>query len=130
MNGIVYRFRSIGAHSATHAHMPDLGAAANRAEIERSNARFKAELGFVPALFAYPFGEASRALAALAAETGRYAAAFGQHSGVVHGGGDFFYLPRFAINEHYGALDRLRLAARALPRLIAREIALVSPTSA
>jgi peptidoglycan/xylan/chitin deacetylase (PgdA/CDA1 family) len=105
---------TIGAHSAAHPHMAASDAARNRAEIQRSNARFRAELGMVPGLFAYPYGEMSRAVGALVAEAG-YKAAFGQQSGVIDAGSDFFYLPRFAINEQYGAMDRFRLAARALP---------------
>lgn len=106
---------TIGAHSASHLHMPDRDAATNRAEIEKSNARFKAELGAVPALFAYPFGEMSRAIGTLVAEVGGYVAAFGQHSGVIHTTSNILYLPRFALNEHYGNLDRFRLASNALP---------------
>jgi peptidoglycan/xylan/chitin deacetylase (PgdA/CDA1 family) len=105
---------TIGAHSASHLHMAANDAAKNRADIERSNARFRAELGAVPAIFAYPYGETSRAVSALVAEMG-YRAAFGQHSGVIGPQSDMFYLPRFALNEHYGTIDRFRLAARALP---------------
>jgi len=105
---------TIGGHSASHLHMAAGDAAANRADIERSHARFRAELGAVPAIFAYPYGEMSRAVGALVAEMG-YKAAFGQHSGVIGPQANMFYLPRFALNEHYGAIDRFRLAARALP---------------
>lgn len=105
---------TIGAHSAAHGHMPEQSLDANAAEIAASNARFQAELGAVPALFAYPYGETSRAIAGLMEKSG-YMAAFGQHSGVAWAGGDLYYLPRFALNETYGGLDRFRLAARALP---------------
>jgi len=105
---------TIGAHSAAHLHMPDNDAATNRTDVERSNARYRAELGAVPALFAYPYGEMGRAVGTLIADAG-YRAAFGQHSGVIDTDSNFFYLPRFALNEHYGAIDRFRLAARALP---------------
>jgi peptidoglycan/xylan/chitin deacetylase (PgdA/CDA1 family) len=105
---------TIGAHTASHLHMPDHDAARNRADIERSNARFRAELGQVPRLFAYPYGEMSRAVGALVSDAG-YDAAFGQHSGAIGAGSDMFYLPRFELNERYGKIDRFRLAARALP---------------
>jgi peptidoglycan/xylan/chitin deacetylase (PgdA/CDA1 family) len=116
---------TIGAHTASHGHMPERSMAENTAEIEKSNARFKAELGGVPGLFAYPYGEMSRAIGALAEKSG-YRAAFGQHSGVAWTDGNFYYLPRFALNEHYGDLDRFRLAARALP-LPARDIIPADP---
>ena len=104
----------IGSQTASHPHMPLLSPARNRAEIEKSNARFAAELGLRPALFAYPYGEASLAARRVVAGSG-FAAAFGQHSGAVHRGGDAFYMPRFALNEAYGGMERFRLAANALP---------------
>ena len=44
--------------------------------------------------------------------------AFGQHSGVLHSMADKFYLPRFAMNEAYGGIDRFRLAVNALPLVV------------
>lgn len=104
----------VGSQTASHPHMPLLPPARNRAEIEKSNARFAAELGLRPALFAYPYGEASLAVRRIVAGSG-FAAAFGQHSGAVHRRGDAFYMPRFALNEAYGGMERFRLAANALP---------------
>ncbi len=104
---------TIGAHSVSHAHLPMLDARAIKKEIDNANRRFEKELGFKPRLFAYPYGEASRAVMA-AAQSAGYMAAFSQYSGVAHGKSDFFYLPRFAMNERYGSLDRFRLAANAL----------------
>ena len=43
------------------------------------------------------------------------AAAFGQHSGVVATHTDRFNLPRYALNESYGAIDRFTLIADTLP---------------
>ncbi len=105
---------TIGAHTASHLHMIEASSQTIAEEIERSNARFKAELGFVPEIFAYPYGEASLAVRDAVKSAG-YGAAFGQHSGVIYGGSDFFNLPRFAINEHYGAIAEFRQRARALP---------------
>ena len=105
---------TIGAHTASHLHMIEASEKTIVEEIERSNARFKAELGFVPEIFAYPYGEASLAVRDAVKSAG-YGAAFGQHSGVIYSGSDFFNLPRFAINEHYGAVSEFRERARALP---------------
>ncbi len=104
---------TIGGHSAGHAHIAALGLDQARAEIAGSNARFKAELGAAPTLFAWPYGEFALRLKPLLAEGG-YVAAFGQHSGAIGPGADFAYLPRFALNEHYGEIGRFRLAANAL----------------
>jgi peptidoglycan/xylan/chitin deacetylase (PgdA/CDA1 family) len=105
---------TIGAHTASHLHMPRYGTQRNAETLAKSNARFEAELGRRPAVFAYPYGEASLEVQGVVRDAG-YVAAFGQHSGVLNRFEDFFYLPRFAVNETYGDLSRFRLAANALP---------------
>ena len=105
---------TIGSQTASHPHMPLRTAEQNTAELAKSNERFERELGARPTLFAYPFGENSRAVQTLVRDTG-FEAAFGQHSGVLYHGGDYFYMPRFAMNEAYGGLERFNLAANALP---------------
>jgi peptidoglycan/xylan/chitin deacetylase (PgdA/CDA1 family) len=116
---------TIGAHSASHLHMIGPSTDQITAEIDRSNARFHEELGLTPTLFAYPYGEMSLAVRDAVKGAG-FVAAFGQHSGVAEAGLDRFYLPRFSLNEQYGALSRFVLAANALP-LGAREIVPVEP---
>ena len=103
-----------GHHTVSHLHMPKASAPRIAAEIADAHGRFKTELGFRPKLFAYPYGEASLSVVA-AIKTAGFSAAFGQHSGVIGSTGDMYYLPRFAMNETYGDLGRLRLAINALP---------------
>ena len=103
----------IGAHTASHPHMIASGAARLDAEMQKSNARFKAELGTAPDFFAYPYGEAGGRERALALKSG-YRAAFGQHSGVFHTSSEATYIPRFALNESFGAIGRFRLVINAL----------------
>lgn len=105
---------TIGGHSQHHSHLPALEIKAVKAELSHSAQRFREELGFVPEIFAYPYGEANDAVIAAVREAG-YKAAFGQQSGAMHTESDFMYLPRFALNEHYGAMDRFVLAANSLP---------------
>ena len=111
---------TIGGHGAAHAHMPDLTREQIVRDIERSNIRYQQELGQVPTLFAYPFGEMSLA-ARDAVKAAGYLAAFGQHSGVAEAGLDLFFQPRFSFNEQFGAQARFVLAINALP-LGARDI--------
>ena len=103
-----------GAHTASHLHMTDASPTQNAAEIKKSNARLAAELGKVPSLFAYPFGEAGSEVIKTAS-VGGYSFYFGQHSGVVHPNSDFNYLPRFAMNEKFGSTDRFKLVINTLP---------------
>jgi peptidoglycan/xylan/chitin deacetylase (PgdA/CDA1 family) len=105
---------AIGSQTASHPHMPRLDPARALQELDTSNARFAAELGRRPDLLAYPYGEASLANQKVAREAG-FKAAFGQHSGAIGGSSGRYYLPRFAMNEKHGSLERLHLAASALP---------------
>jgi peptidoglycan/xylan/chitin deacetylase (PgdA/CDA1 family) len=104
----------IGHHGAAHAHLVGLSPADVVRDLDRASARFEAELGKVPDLFAYPYGEVSLAVREAVRAYG-FRAAFGQQSGPVHAGSDFHNLPRFALNERYGDADRFGLAIATLP---------------
>lgn len=105
---------TIGSQTHTHLHMARSSDARNSSDLEKSNARFKAELGEVPKIIAYPYGEYSLAVGKIAKDAG-FTAGFGQHSGVLHPNADMSYLPRFAMNENFGGVSRFRLAINALP---------------
>lgn len=105
---------TLGTKGASHSHLPALAPAAIADDLARARARFEAELGRAPELFAWPYGEMSSD-AAEAVRTAGFTAAFGQHSGPAWSKSDPFFLPRFAINETYGEPERFRLAARSLP---------------
>lgn len=105
---------TIGSQTASHPHLPDLDTDTVKLELDRAASRMTDELGEKPTLFAYPYGEYGQQIEKIVAERG-YAAAFGQQSGVVHATSDRFGLPRFALNETYGGIDRFRLTANALP---------------
>lgn len=105
---------TIGAHTGSHAHLPLLQPKRSVGEIKRSMDRLEAETGARPTLFAYPYGETSLAVRKQVTDAG-LGVAFGQHSGVLFPGADFLYLPRFALNETYGDMNRFKLAVNALP---------------
>lgn len=104
----------IGSQTVSHPHMPTESEARNRQELVASADRLEERLGRRPTLFAYPYGEASAAVMALASQAG-YTAAFGQHSGVANPTSPIFYLPRFPMNVNYGGIDRFRRVVDALP---------------
>ena len=119
-----------GHHSAAHPHMADGSAEAAEAEIARASAVWREKLGRLPALFAYPFGEASGETIEAVKKAG-FIAAFGQHSGAI--GPEMarhpverFYLPRFAFNEQWGEAKRFRQAVNTVPLPIA-DIAPLDP---
>lgn len=105
---------TIGSQTHTHLHMARSSETLNAADLEKSNARFQVELGAVPQIIAYPYGEYSLAVGKVAKEAG-FTSGFGQHSGVLHPNADMAYLPRFAMNENFGGVSRFRLAVNALP---------------
>ena len=103
---------SIGAHSHSHYHMADLSIDEVRNEIEISNNIFLKELGSIPPLFAFPYGEANEEIINLLKEY-KFKVAFGQHSGVINETSNLYYLPRFSLNERYAEIDRVKFAANA-----------------
>ena len=103
---------SIGAHSHSHYHMADLSVDKVRDEIEISNNIFLKELGSIPPLFAFPYGEANEEIINLLKEY-KFKVAFGQHSGVINETSNLYYLPRFSLNERYAEIDRVKFAANA-----------------
>lgn len=105
---------TMGSQTKSHPHLPTISLEEVKRELDGSNARFVAELGDRPALFAYPFGEFDLNIRDLVIDRG-FKAAFGQNSGVMHTLLDSFALPRFALNERFGGIDRFRLIANALP---------------
>lgn len=104
----------IGHHTASHLRMVDASVEVITQEIRKASSRYSKELGGVPQVFAYPYGEANLEVRGKIMEAG-FIAAVGQHSGIAHGNTDRFYLPRFSFNEKYGSIERLKLAATALP---------------
>ena len=105
---------TIGNQTASHSQMPTLGRERNDRDIKRASRRFEEELGARPELFAYPYGAMSLTVREVVLENG-FAAALGHHSGVIHPGSRFHFLPRFPMNEVHGDAERFRLAADALP---------------
>lgn len=105
---------TIGSQTASHPHLPEITLERVKLELDRAAQRLDDETGERPTLLAYPYGEYGLDIQRIVAERG-YAAAFGQQSGGIHAGNDRFGLPRFALNEAYGGIDRFRLTANALP---------------
>lgn len=113
----------IGNHSASHGHLiarrNNEGRAAwaerVQGDIERGRRRIAEEIGTEPALFAYPYGEDSQALAGLVARHHDFALA--QRSGAVGPHTDRLSVPRFPMASGFDGMERFAMAvnARALP---------------
>ena len=107
------KFAFIGHHSHTHDYLIDDTNDIFIKDIEKANKIFLKELGYIPNLFSYPFGEYSKFMRDYIAQNFDYA--FGQHSGVIDVNKDKFELPRFPMNEHYGEIDRFKSIINTFP---------------
>ena len=103
----------IGHHGAAHSHLLYEEGAGAQEDIERASTRFQEELGVVPDVFAYPYGEYDQGLINLVERLG-FKAAFAQYSGAAPIGGDLHAIPRFPVNERYGDLGRFRLISKSI----------------
>ncbi len=99
-------FSIIGHHSHSHEYLIDKSKEEFLKDIETANKIFKENLGYIPTLFSYPFGEYSKFMRDFIAKN--FKIAFGQHSGIIDVNKNRFELPRFPINEKYGELKRFQ----------------------
>ena len=96
----------IGNHSHTHDYLVNLTNNDFIKDIKLSNDSFIQNLGYNPIFFSYPFGEYNNFIKSHIAENFKFS--FGQHSGVIDINKNKYELPRFAINEKYGDLERFK----------------------
>ena len=106
-------FGIIGHHSHTHDYLIDKTDKEFISDIEKANEIFLKNLGYIPELFSYPFGEYSKFMKDYISKN--FKLSFGQHSGVIDVNKDKFELPRFPINEKYGELKRFNSLTKTLP---------------
>ena len=106
-------FAAIGHHSHSHEYLIDKSNSEFISDIEKANKLFLENIGYVPNIFSYPFGEYSEFMRNYISKNFDFA--FGQHSGVIDSNKEKFELPRFPINENYGKLDRFETIINTFP---------------
>ena len=106
-------FAMIGHHSHSHGYLIDETNDLFIEDIKKADKIFLKELGYIPSLFSYPFGEYSKFMKDYISQNFSYA--FGQHSGVIDLNKDKYELPRFPINENYGDLKRFNSILNSFP---------------
>ena len=106
-------FAVIGHHSHSHEYLINKSNQDFVRDIETANQIFKNEIGYIPKLFSYPFGEYSEFMRKYISKNFIYA--FGQHSGVIDVNKEKFQLPRFPINENYGEMKRFSSIIKTYP---------------
>ncbi len=98
----------IGHHGHAHAHMTEISVGDAMADLDFADNIYRQELGYVPDMFAFPYGEYSQDLFD-AIEDRNYHAAFAQYSSAASSRNNMLAIPRFAFNENYSDLDRFKL---------------------
>ena len=106
-------FVFIGHHSHSHEYLIDKTKNEFINDIETANKEFLKNLGYIPNLFSYPFGEYSEFMRQYISKNFDFA--FGQHSGVIDLNKNKFELPRFPINENYGEIERFSSIVKSYP---------------
>ncbi len=101
-----YDFVTIGHHSHSHDYLIDKTNDEFVSDINKANKLFIKNIGYIPELFSYPFGEHSKFMKDYISK--HFKLSFGQHSGVIDVNKDKFELPRFPINEKYGKIKRFK----------------------
>lgn len=90
-----------------------------RADLQHAQQRLQQELGTVPPLFAYPYGEYNLELQQIIHDLGW--PAFGQHSGVISHYADITALPRYPVAGRFANLDQFKTKVMSLPLPVTRE---------
>ncbi len=106
----------IGHHGHAHAHMTEISISDAVADLDIADNIYRQELGYVPDLFAFPYGEYSEGLIT-AIENRNYHAGFAQYSSTASSQNNMMAIPRFAFNENYSDIERFKLIinSRSLP---------------
>ncbi len=111
---------TIGNHTVNHLNLVNETEETLEREVTKAKQSFINNLGYSPDIFSYPYGEYSLKIKDFV-KNQQFKAAFGQQSGILYNEIDLYELPRFAMNEKYGSLERFKFAANALP-LAVKEI--------
>ena len=106
-------FAVIGHHSHSHEYLIEESNQNFIKDIEKANLIFNKNIGYIPKLFSYPFGEYSEFQRNYISNNFDFA--FGQHSGVIDVNKEKFQLPRFPINEKYGEINRFKSIINTYP---------------
>ena len=112
---------TIANHTLSHSHLVRKAEGESESdwlkrigqELQGTEDRLITELGRSPKLLAYPYGEFTSVTQKVVADMGLVA--FGQHSGAVDYRYDLTSLPRFPMNDNFGAMEQFKTKLASLP---------------
>lgn len=104
-------------HTSSHKNLLDLSSKEIRENIVEAEILIEEKIGKKPEILSYPYGESSENVEKIVDKL-NYKIAFSQHSSPIHLNENVLRLPRFAINDSYGSLERFKQIVNSKPLLL------------
>lgn len=115
----------IGNHSHSHDHFvnsQDAEIVENfHEDLKKSHELFSQHLGYIPTVYAYPYGEFRSEMVNIL-KGYNYQAAVAQNSGVIYQGSNFFALPRFPMAGNLVGINKFKEKAQMKALKIEKEL--------
>ena len=104
-------------HTTDHESLLKLEDGEIEMNLKKNQMIIDKRLGPQPKILSYPYGESSIRIENLVKQLG-YEMAFSQYSSPISRNENIFRLPRFALNEEFGSLERFKLILKAKPLMV------------
>ncbi len=114
LNEINDNFGSIENHTSNHSYANSISNEDFITIVKKASNEIKKNVGKKSELFSFPYGESSLEKEEEIEKLG-FALAFSQHSSHVTRNENLFRLPRFALNDQYGTLERFKMILESRP---------------
>ena len=104
-------------HSTSHRSFLTLTTDELEKDVIQNQKKIEKNLGAQPKIFSYPYGESNIEIEKKIENLG-YEIAFSQHSAPISYNENKFRLPRYALNDEFGDLERFKLILNSKPLLV------------
>ncbi len=101
-------------HSKSHESLVGMDILTLKKEIEQNQIEIEKKIGKQPKIFSYPYGESSKTVEEVIKML-NYDIAFSQHSAPIHLDQNKYRLPRYALNDEFGSLQRFKMIIQTKP---------------
>ena len=104
-------------HTKNHQSLLNMNEEKIKQNILKNQNLIENKLGSIPKILSYPFGESNIKIEEIVKKL-NYEIAFSQHSSIVTKNENLFRLPRFALNEEFGSLERFKSIVKYKPLIV------------
>tara|TARA_B100000886_G_scaffold331866_1_gene283907 strand:+ start:1496 stop:2317 length:822 start_codon:yes stop_codon:yes gene_type:complete len=94
-------------HGHSHKSFVAMNIDDAKKDILHSKKIIEEKINYKSNVISFPYGETNNEINKFLKDSG-YKMAFGQHSGIINKNSNFLNLPRFAINQNYGQMNRFK----------------------